>query len=358
MKTIFILCLLSFSLNILSQDINDSIQNDVTKQKEFNEIIKIFSTGKMSSGLKMLECCEISYDGNYLGLYFVDVLAKTYQYKLLKIEENGFSEIELLGETNPIEHFQNRIGFSKDSKQFYSFTTNMELYIWCTKTGELLKEFNGISPDDGISPYAFVPNGAFLYDESTGNVSSNYFIIHRKNLIVFNGKISEPFRNCASTTILKTTPTTIAFNHDNDVMAIAGLFAKKANVYDLKTGQIICTLNSTKKGITAMQFTSNNQLLIAEKLIMNKFDIDSGVGSILFPLDKTCYDMSINCYDILAYSTTLNTMFLWDLNHDVNLMELPKPFKLTFKLLFSYDGKDLYAISGRGEIIKWEISYN
>jgi hypothetical protein len=345
---------------------SNSMENDkelaapIVKQKQFSKLSvrEIFSTGKLVIGLEGLRCSVISFDGSFLGMYFVDALGKTYQYKLVKINENGYTEIELKGNKSPIEYFDNSIGFSQDSKQFYAFTTNMEVYIWSTESGELLKKLEG-STKDSKSPYVFVPNGAFNYNSSNGSVESESFIIFSDYLYKFNGVISGQFKNCASVIKLLTSPSVITFSKDNQLMAVAGTFAKKTNIYDTKTGQSKIELNSIEKSINEMSFTAaNDYLIISEKFFMSKSDIKNGTSSTLFSIDKSCYNMDVNCNNVLAYSIVpSNSAQLWDLNSNKVLVDLPKLFSTTYELVFSYDGNRLFAVSSRGEVICWELLY-
>jgi hypothetical protein len=334
----------------------------IFEYKEFSNISlnKIFSEGKLVMGIGALYSSSISYNGNYIGMYFVDALIKEYKYMLLKVDEKGLTFTELKGKTNPVENFNNSIGFSSDSKQFYALTTNMELYIWSTESGELLTKLSGKGKGDINSAFIFLNSGTFSYDSETNMVHSDGFLYFGDYLYIFNGNVTEPFASCATKTKIKGIPSRVAFSKDNQLMAFASTLSKNANLYNLKTGQLIGSVNSCEKSINAMLFSANNRnLIISEKFSMCSANIGSSTTNNLFSLDKYSYDMDVNCHNILAYSIIpSNATRLWDLNKNKLLFDIPEPFKSTYKLLFSYDGNRLYAISARGEIVCWGIDYN
>jgi len=368
-KEVFMIIYENGTRELFNQEGSISNESDLTLgssivKKDFSNVSldQIFSTEKkLVSSLEYLKSYAISYDGNYLGLYFLGV-GKIYEYKLLRINDNRCTEIKLKGKITPFEYPNHYIGFSKDSKQFYTLTTNMEVYIWSTETGELLKKLIGLSTkafsSDNKSRFTYVGNGVFNFDEASGLVTSDSFIIYGDKIYNFNGTVSVPFKTFASVKELNNFPSKTAVSQDNIYIATITGFAKKVIINDIKSGSIIANASGSGKNINSFTFTADNNLLISEKFSLNKYDLNSRTSQVLLSVEKYVYDMIVNRFNVLAFSETPSNSFqLWNLNKNESLINMSAPFKITYSLLFSHDGNKLFAISGHGEVICWNINY-
>jgi len=359
-SVVILLSINLFFSSVYSQDSYE--EDDFIKNESFTKVSleKIFETDKAVLGWGDLRFVSISNDDQYLGMFFIDPLVKTFKYKLFKIDNNSLEEIDLKGDLSPIESMDCSIGFSKDSKQFYTLTTNMEVYIWSVETGNLLKKVKGRDRKEMKSPYAFVKNGQFQYDEISDQVISNGFIVFGDYLYLFNGLISSGFSESAEKIKLKTSPTRIDFSKDNKFIGIVGLFSKELDIYDVEKGKLISSINSIKKPINSIQFIpQDNRIVMSEKFNMSISDFNSQDAKELFSLDKRCYTMDVNKRGLLAYAESPSyTTKVWDLKQSKLLFETPSLFKnITYELRLSNDGKYLYAVSARGKVVCWKISY-
>ena len=313
------------------------------------ELTKVFRYDiEEVSGLATLMAWAISPDDRYIGLYYVNALAKLYNDVLIKISDTGAEEVDLQMNGYSCDQFEGSVGFSGDSKQFYALKACKKLIFWDTETGHHMVD---LESGDDKSPYVAVGSGILKYDPGKGRIQSNHgYLVSKK----FH-KYSDP--GGGSIIKLESDPSETAFSPDHRYMAISGAFSKKAHLYNMETGEYLRELASSKKGIKCMTFSADGQkLILSEGKVVSIVDAASGAIDLSIPPGDYTWSLDVNRHNILAYVTKEGT-FLWDLDGGRALATLESTEKFSYEVLFSHDGKRLYEIYSGGNIVCWEINY-
>ena len=191
----------------------------------------------------------ISPNNEYMGIIYSDALSKVYDFAIFSLGDSMQRNDNLKPFKGNTSSGQFSIGFSKDSKQFYTISDKMSFNIWEIKTGELLYSLGGNEiGTPGIS------NGNFYFDEKTGSLKSRGTIVMDKTMYVFDGNIKKSFKESAKKIKLDVSISEYAFSNSNQYVAVTGIFGKKAYLYNTMTGEFIKMFKSSKKYITKILF--------------------------------------------------------------------------------------------------------
>lgn len=280
------------------------------------------------------DICNIQYsnDGNYIIVGSVDKTIKLYN-------AIDFSLVKEITHNSELSW----VSISDDNSYIAATDYNNKIFVWDSKTGEVIKTFEG--HNEAIYSVDFSDDGLLLVTASEDSTSVVWDMITGKKLTTFTGH---------------TEMVTKALFIDGGSSVISSSGDASLILWDVNSGKTIKKFEGKTSDILAIDI-SNNKSFLTTGLNDNKVKIWTLTGYTNVNTIRTkqslisdiCISPDNKSYTIAGQESTVLTL------HDLNSGDIIKSFYGHEKDILSVDisknGRYIVSSDADGEIILWDI---
>ena len=311
---------------------------------------------------------------NKVFIYARNSDGREFSFNLFDLETNKLTHIKTKTSFNGSGLLPADFGFSKTDNQCFTLLDQNYLQIFNTNTGEELYHYKGARKFDGL---VVSPPGISFDQESNRIKPDNTFLIVLKDNLVCVKKLSSEsdytnfFTSGVPDYSLPMTKDIIVIAYAPFTSLVACNSAaspKKILLCDLSSGKLVINFVEAPVALinTKMEFSKDEKYLIARNgndIIV--WDVKTGnISNQIQVHEKALLDFDISRDNILVTSGFDKTFNFWDINNGFKKIASISPTKFNGKpawcnhIIFSPDGKKLFAITNSSELIAWNLTIN
>lgn len=242
----------------------------------------------------------------------------------------------LVGHTSRV----NSITFSPNGELLASVSNDKTLRLWNVQSQQNIATRN---LTDRYQSIAFSPDGQLL---ATGG---------GRHVKLWNSRHQTEIATLQHSQDVRT----VAFSHDGQLLAAgdgSGDGPGTVKVWDVKSRQVVVSLNANPKNIKAVEFSSDNRYLASSGWNGYLKIWDTSNWELLRTIPNTGhYDIAFSPDGKMIASTSNGSVSLWWVGDGTKVVQLPGPTDWIHPIDFSHDGTSLVVGAEDGILRIWDI---